>query len=138
MEPLPDDIDSGNEADSKSEEDMPATFSIEPIIAYLHYLDCNNSVENDGKWVINENVAFDYSSCLDDEFNSIHTNSLHVPMPISEMACLQIEDNEGSVFIVPPSRRDQSPIVFGRVQTRTTLSRDSDGDLKSLQFFHYA
>jgi len=30
---LPDDIDSGNEADSKSEEDAPATLSIEPIVA---------------------------------------------------------------------------------------------------------
>jgi len=47
-EPLPDDIDSGNETDSESEEDILATFSIEPIVAYLHDLDCNNSVENNG------------------------------------------------------------------------------------------
>jgi len=32
-EPFPDDIDSDNEADSESEEDMLATFAIEPIVA---------------------------------------------------------------------------------------------------------
>ena len=73
--------------------------------------------------VINEIVAFDYSSCIEDVFNFVHTNSLHMPLPISEMARMQVEDNEGSVFIVPPSKRDQSPIAFSRVQTQTTLSR---------------
>ena len=34
-EPLPDNVDSGNEADSKSEEDAPDTISVEPIVAYL-------------------------------------------------------------------------------------------------------
>jgi len=36
------------------------------------------------------------------------------------------------------SKRDQSPIVFGRGQTRTTTSRESDDDLEPPQFFHYA
>jgi len=55
-----------------------------------------------------------------------------MPLPISEMACMQVEDNERSAFVVPPSKRDQFPIVFGRVQTQTTLSRDSDDDLEPL------
>ena len=35
-EPLLEDIDIGNEADSESEEDTPATFAYELIVAYLN------------------------------------------------------------------------------------------------------
>ena len=48
-----------------------------------------------------------------------------MPLPISKMACMHIGDNERSVLIVPP-KRDQSLIIFGRAQTRTTTSRESD------------
>jgi len=51
---------------------------------------------------------------------------------------MHIEDNEGSVYIVPPSKRDQSLIVFGRGQARVTTSRESDDDLEPPQFVHYA
>ena len=47
---LPDDIDSGNEADSKSEEDAPTTISIESIVTYLNDYDCNSQAENEGEW----------------------------------------------------------------------------------------
>ena len=47
---LPDDLDSGNEADSELEEDVPATISIEPIVTYLNDFDCNNPAENEGEW----------------------------------------------------------------------------------------
>jgi len=46
---LPDDVESGNEADSESKEDMTVTFSIEPIVAYLDDPDCKNPAENEGK-----------------------------------------------------------------------------------------
>ena len=36
---LLDHVDSGNEVDSESEEDAPATVSIEPIVAYLNDYD---------------------------------------------------------------------------------------------------
>jgi len=81
-EPLHDDIDSGHEADSESEEDASATFIMEPIVAYPDDPDCNNPAENDGKWILNENVAFDYSLCLKDIFKSIDISSLHMPLPI--------------------------------------------------------
>ena len=42
---LSDDIDIGNEADSKSGEDLMAILDEEPIIAYFIDHDCNNSVE---------------------------------------------------------------------------------------------
>ena len=38
----------------------------------------------------------------------------------------------------PPSKKDQSPIVLGRDRAQAPTSRESDDDLKSLQFFHYA
>ena len=103
-ESLPNDIDSGNEVDSKSEEDAPDTFILEPIIVYLDDPDCNNPAENESEWVINENVAFDYSLCLENVFKSIDISSLHMPLPISKMTCTHIEANEGSVFIDPPSK----------------------------------
>ena len=89
---------------------------MELIVAYFRDLDCNNSVENNGEWVINENVSFNYSPCLDDAFNFVHTNSLHLSLPISEMACMLVKNKKESVFVIPP-KWDQFPIVFGRVQT---------------------
>ena len=58
---LLDDLDSGNEADSESEEDVPATISIEPIVVYLNVM----IVITPSK-ILNENIAFDYSMCLED------------------------------------------------------------------------
>ena len=45
--------------------------------------------------------------CLENVFKSVDINSLHMLMPISKIACIHVEDNEGSVFIVPPAKRDQ-------------------------------
>ena len=133
---LPHDIDSGNETDSESEKDTLATISIEPIAAYLNNYDCNNPAENEGEWVLNKNIAFDYFLCLEDV--SINVRSLHMPLPILKMACIHIQDNEGSVFIVPPCKRDQSPIVFGRDRAQALILRESDDDMEPPPFFHYA
>jgi len=111
---FPDDVDSGNEPDLESGEDALTIFSIEPIIAYLDDFDYNHLAKNEDEWVLNENIAFDYSLCLENVFKFVDITSLHVPLPISKMACIYIEDNEGSVFIVPPAKRDLSPIIFGR------------------------
>jgi len=54
---LLEDDDSGNEADSESEEDTPATFAFKPIVAYFNDPKCNNPIEDDGEWVINKNVT---------------------------------------------------------------------------------
>ena len=70
-EPLPDDIDNGNEADSESEKVTLTTFIIEPLVAYLDDPDCNNPAQNEGEWVHNENVASDYSLYLEDVFKSV-------------------------------------------------------------------
>jgi len=59
-------------------------------------------------------LPFDYSFCLKDVFKSVHISSLHMLLSISKMACMHIENNERSVFIVLSSKRDKSPIVFGK------------------------
>jgi len=46
-EPLPDDDDTGNEADSESEGDTPATLAYEPIVTYFNNPQYNNSYGND-------------------------------------------------------------------------------------------
>jgi len=81
-EPLPDHVDSGNEVGSESEEDVLASFILEPIIAYFDDPDCNNPVENEGEWVLIENVAFNYSLCFEDVFKFVDISSLHMPLSI--------------------------------------------------------
>jgi len=53
-----------------------------------------------------------------------------MPLPILKMACMQVQYNEESAFIVPPCKRDQSPIIFGRGQAQALISRESDNDLE--------
>ena len=70
--------------------------------------------------------------------DSVDTSSLHMPLPASIMACMQIEDNEESIFAIMSSKKDQSLIIFGRVYPRNFTFVDSKEDLKPPQFFHYA
>jgi len=106
-----------------------ANFDNKPIVAYFNDPDCNNSAENDIEWVLNENVNFDYSLYLYDVNSLVDMSLLHIPLPMS-MACIQVEDNDESAFVVPPSKKNQEPIIFDRVQHRITISNDSDEDLK--------
>ena len=83
---LPDDVDSGNGADSESE-DVLAIISIKSIVVYLDDFDYNIP-ENEGEWVLNKNIAFNYSLGLEDV--SVNVRSLHMPLLISEIACMHI------------------------------------------------
>ena len=100
----------------RAEEDTPATFAFKPIIAYLNDPECNNPIEDDGEWVINKNVTFDYPVSVD-LFKYADDTSLHIPLFMLNMISMPVENGEGSVFVVPPSKRNQLPIVFGRVQS---------------------
>ena len=111
---LPDDIDSDNETNSESGEDPEVSFDEEPIVAYLNNLDYNKFADNGDEWVLNKNINFDYSLYCDDENSPIDMSPLHMPLPVLT-TCMHIEENDGSVFIVPSSKNDQSPIIFGRV-----------------------
>ena len=108
------DNDSGNEADSEPEEDAPATFAFKPIVAYLNDPEYNNLIEDDGEWVINENVTFDYPVSVD-LFKFADNTSLHMPLSMISITSTSVKNGEGTAFVIPPSKRSQSPIVFGRV-----------------------
>jgi len=104
-EPLPKDVDSGNEAVSEPKENTPATFAFKPIVAYLNDPECNNPTEDDGEWVINENIIFDYLVSVD-LFKSTDDASLHMPLSMLSMTSTPVENGEGSIFVVPPSKRN--------------------------------
>ena len=56
-------------------------------------------------------------------------NPLHMPLPMST-TYMQVEVNDRFAFVVPPSKKNQAPIIFGRVRHLITTSNDSDEDLK--------
>jgi len=122
-------VDSGNEADSELRDDPKVSFNEEPIIAYLNDPDYNNSALNGNEWVLNEKTNFDYSLYCDDVNGLVDMSPLHMPLPMS-MTCMHIEKNDGSVFVVPPSKKDQSPIIFGKVQYWITTANDSNENLE--------
>jgi len=134
---LPEDNNSGNEADSESEKDTPATFACEPILAYLNDLQCNNPTGDNDEWVINENITFDYPESVD-LFKFVDNDSLHMPLLLLSMTSTPVECREGSVFVVPPSKRSQSLIIFGRAQLRRSAVTYSSSDSEPPIFFYYA
>jgi len=134
---LPNDDDSGNEADSKSEGDTPAILACEPIVAYFNDPQCNNPSGDDDEWVINVNVIFDYPASVK-LFESVDNSSLHMPLHKPSMTSTSMECVEGYIFVVPPSKRDQSPIVIGRAQLRRSAITYSSSDSEPPQIFHYA
>ena len=136
-DPLTDNDDSGNEADSESEGDTPATLVGEPIVACFSNPKCNNPSENDDEWVIKDNVCFDYPVSVE-LFESVANSSLHMSLHKPSMPSTFVECVEGSVFVIPPSKRSQSPIIFSRAQLRRSTVTDSSSDSEPPQFFHYA
>jgi len=103
---LPDDYDSGNEADAESEEDTPATLAYEPIEEYFNNPQCNNPSGDDDEWVINENVIFDYPASSE-LCESVDNSPLHMLLHKLSMTSTSVECAEGSVFVVPPSKKSQ-------------------------------
>ena len=107
---MPDDDDSGNEADSESEADMPTILVNEPAIACFNNLKCNTPSEDEGEWVINDNISFDYVSV--GLFESVTDSSLHMPLHKPSASSTPVKFIEGSVLVVPPSKEGQLPIIF--------------------------
>ena len=114
-ETLPDNDDSGNEADSQSEADMPAIVVSEPVIACFNHPQCNALSEDKGEWVINDNISFDYPVSVK-LLESIMDSSLHMPLHKSSASNTSVEFIEGSVLVVPPSKEGQLSIIFGKAQ----------------------
>ena len=125
-EPLLNEPDSSNEADSELENNAPVTFVSKPIVSYLCDSTCNNdTAEDDSEWVLNEDVTFDYSYYLDIS-ETTYPNSLHMPISIMMKACTYIEDGDRAIFIISPSQEDQSSIIFGRIHSQISISVVSD------------
>ena len=95
----------------------PATLVGEPIIACFNNSQCNNPSGDDDEWVINENVIFNYPASVE-LLESVDNSSLHMPLHKLSMTNTSVECAKGSVFVVPPSKKSLSPIVFGRAQLR--------------------
>ena len=112
---MPDNDDSGNEADLESEGDTLSTLVGEPIVACFNNPQCNTHSEDDDEWVINDNISFDYPASVE-LFESVTNSSLHMPLHKSSTSSTSVECIEGSVLEVPPSKKGQSPIIFGRAQ----------------------
>jgi len=136
-ESLPDNDDSGNEADSESEGNTPATLVSEPIVACFNNPQCNTPSEDDDEWVINDNVSFDYPVSLK-LFESVANSSLHMPLHKLSTSSTSVKCIEGSVLVVPPLKKDQSSIIFGRAQLQRSTVTDSSSDSETPQIFHYA
>jgi len=126
-EPLPDNDDSGNEADSESKADIPAILIGEPIIACLNNPQCNTPSEDEGEWVINDNIPFDYPVSVR-LFKSITDSSLHTPLHKPSASETPMESIEGAVLVIPPSKEGQSPIIFGKAKPRGSTAADSSSD----------
>ena len=61
-----------------------------------------------------------------------------MPLHKPSMLSTSVECMEGSVFMIPSSKRSQSPIIFGRAKLRRSTVTDSSSDSEPPQFFHYA
>jgi len=116
---------------------MPVTFTYEPIVVCFNNPQCNNRIGDDDEWVINENITFNYPESVE-LFESIDNSFLHMPLPVLSMTSTPVEHGEGSVFVVPPSKRSQSLIIFSRAHLRRSAVIDSSSDSEPPQFFHYA
>ena len=79
----------------------------------FHDPQCNNPSEDDDKWVINDNVTFNYPASVE-LLESVINSSLHMPLHKLSMPGTSVECAKGSVFVIPPSKRSPSPIIFGR------------------------
>ena len=55
---------------------MSATLVDEPVIACFNKLQCNTPSEDEGEWVINDNIFFDYSVSIE-LFESVTDSSAH-------------------------------------------------------------
>jgi len=62
---------------------------------------------------INDNIFFDYPACVE-LFESVTNSSLHMPLHKPSTSSTSVECIEGSVLVVPPSKKGQSKIIIGR------------------------
>ena len=71
-----------------------------------------------------DNVSFDYSASVE-LFESVTNSSLYMPLhkPSTSVECI-----EGSILVVPLSKKGQSLIIFGKAQLQRSTVTDSSSD----------
>ena len=75
--------------------------------------------------MINDNVIFDYPVSVG-LFESVTNSSLHMPLYKPSTSSTSVECIEGSVLVVPLSKKGQSPIIFGKAQLQRSTVTYSD------------
>ena len=116
---------------------MPAILIGEPIVACLNNPQCNTLSEEEGEWVINDNISFDYPASIG-SIKSAMDGSLHMPLPKADVFSTSVEAIKGATLVIPPSKQGQLPIIFGRARPGRFLTTDSSSESDAPQFFHYA
>jgi len=86
-----------------------------------------------------DSVLSDTSTDVDDDpWSAIDAlTSLHVPVRSSLTVYQDVNDVQGSLFMVPARRKGQRSILFGRVESKSMTHEDSESDDESPQFSHY-
>ena len=58
----PEELDSGNEADTKLEAEEECMWELNPLVTRINKLDVNNTTDDVGEWYINEELDLSYFS----------------------------------------------------------------------------
>ena len=62
--PQPEELDSGNEADTELEVEEECMWELNPLITSINRLNVNNTAHDVGEWYINEELNLAYFLCL--------------------------------------------------------------------------
>jgi len=135
----PEDLDSGNEADTVPKIEKEYLWKLKPLVTSIDKLNFNNTANVEGEWVINKNLDLTYFSVLasDSVLSDTSTDvdndplsvinvliSLHAPIRSSLMVHEKTNDEQGAFFEVPAKHRGQKPILFWRIKPEP-IARES-------------
>jgi len=129
--PHQEELDSGNEADTKPEEDE-WLWEINLLVTSIGKLGSNTTTNFKGEWFINEDLDLAYFSAFALNFVPLDTStdmdnnpwsamnaltSLHAPTKSSLLACEKIGSTHDALFEVPAKQKGKKPILFGQIET---------------------
>ena len=76
---------------------MPAILVSEPVITCFNNPQCNTLSEDEGEWVINDNISFDYPVSVE-LLESVTDSSLHMSSHKRSASSTPVKFIEGSVL----------------------------------------
>ena len=143
--PHPEELDSGNEADTEPEEDE-CLWKINPVVMSIDKLSSDTTANVEGEWFINEDLDLAYFSAFTSSFVPSDTSTDVDSDPWSAMNTLtllcasikssllvreKIEGTHNAFFEVPAKWKGQKPILFGLIETEPVAYESSGGDFES-------